>query len=123
MTPEREAALRAAAERGQVPHACGVGTGHNSSCGDGADCVAAAVRDLIVEVDRFAAAVRDLLAEVDRLAARAERSSAERAAALTVHTKEGMLASEWLLRTGLAEQRALRAELQRPQGDETPSDS
>jgi hypothetical protein len=49
-------------------------------------------------------------AEADSMQSQFERLRHERAIALNVKTKEGLTCSEWLLRTGLAEERAEKAE-------------
>ncbi len=48
-------------------------------------------------------AQQDLLEEIARLKAHNDRLARDRYEALTVHTKEGLLASEWVSRTGRAE--------------------
>lgn len=83
---------------------------HDAGC---PDAVNAEVRRATREMqERLVAACERMAdAEARALAAeqRAERLQQERAAALSVTTREGLLASEWVLRTGLAEQRAEQA--------------
>jgi hypothetical protein len=63
--------------------------------------------------------MKRLLDALEEAEALAERRKAERVAALSVTTKEGLLASEWVLRTGLAEQERdrLLGEVERLRGE------
>lgn len=65
---------------------------------------------LTAEVERMQETIDSLRAENAELIVKNEQLYKDRYDALSVHTKEGMLASEWLLRTGKAERRVKELE-------------
>lgn len=67
------------------------------------DAIEARRENAATSDEAASADVDALIAEVRRLCVQNDQLRRDRYEALTVHTKEGLLASEWLARTGRAE--------------------